>query len=63
MAYRIYVLGATGRIIIRLHVNCSNDNAAITEARKYANRCDVELWRQGRRIVTVKQDGSCQKSA
>jgi hypothetical protein len=63
MAYRIYVLGATGRIIIRLHVNCPSDNAAITEARKYANQCDVELWRQGRRIVTVKQDGSCQKSA
>ena len=36
MAYRIYVLGATGRIIIRLHVNCSSDNAAIMEARKYA---------------------------
>jgi hypothetical protein len=63
MAYRIYVLGATGRIIIRLHVNFPSDNAAITEARKYANQCDVELWRLGRRIVTVKQDGSCQKSA
>ena len=44
MEYRVYLLSPNGHIIHREHFDCSDDEAAIERANKFADGCDIELW-------------------
>ncbi len=40
---------------MREHFDCSEDEAAIERANKFADECDVELWQGGRSVATIRQ--------
>jgi hypothetical protein len=50
--YRIYQLGADGRIRAGVDFDCANDEAAIEAPKQFVGGCDVEVW-QGSRLVAL----------
>jgi hypothetical protein len=50
--YSAYVIDPHGHIIRRIELNCTDDDAAKTEAQKLANGHDIELWQLARMIGT-----------
>ncbi len=48
--YRAYILGADGRIMKPIDLECDNDEVAKEAAERLVDGHDVELW-QGRRKI------------
>jgi hypothetical protein len=55
-AYEAYLIGADGRITMRVDLHCADDEAAKQSANQFADSNDVELWQQDRRIATFRPD-------
>ena len=53
VAYRALLLGPDDNIKAVRRLECSNDNAAVEEARRLADGYDVELWERGRKVVRL----------
>jgi len=52
LEYRVYVINNAGKIIERIDLECPNDDKAVSDARTYARKNDVEIW-CGKRVVTT----------
>ncbi len=48
--YRIYFLGANGRISRAVAFECEDDDAAIKIAREHHHEHAMELWQQARMV-------------
>ena len=55
-SYRVYILGVTGRIVRAEVVSATDDESAITEARRFAKSSAVEIWCGPRMVARVEQD-------
>ena len=53
--YRIYFLGANGRISRAVAFDCENDAAAIEVAREYSHEHAMELWQQARMVERLER--------
>ena len=51
--YRAYVLNPDNSFKTVKEFNCDDDNAAIAEANKLLGSQDIELWDQGRKVLTL----------
>src|SRR3954452_726950 len=52
MEYRVYVIGDDGHFIRAVHLVCSDDNAALTQAKQLVDRHHIELWQGDRKLAT-----------
>jgi hypothetical protein len=54
--YRAYLIGWDGHIIDRVDLVCRDDEAAIGRAKHLVDGHAVELWHEGRKIVTFEPE-------
>ena len=52
--YRIYFLGANGRISRAVAFECEDDAAAIKVAREHIHEHAMELWQQARMVERIE---------
>jgi hypothetical protein len=48
--YRFYIIGADGRLIRSLRLDCPDDSAAIKQAEHMLDGYSVEIWQLERRV-------------
>jgi hypothetical protein len=51
--YRAFYVGPDGNFLKSVNLDCLSDDAAIEEARRLADRHDIELWSGPRMIATL----------
>jgi hypothetical protein len=51
--YRAYLLGPDGHIMLRVDLECDDDDAAKDKAKLLVDFNDVELWDGDRKIATL----------
>ena len=54
--YRAYIIGPDGHVLRRIDLFCTDDDAAIRQAKQLVDGHDVELWQLDRRIAEFKQE-------
>lgn len=55
--YRIYPVNHEGHAVAPPHIlRCEDDQAAMSEARKYVDGRAVEVWRDGDRVGAIPPD-------
>jgi len=52
MEYRVYVIGDDGHFIRAVHLVCSDDSAALAQAKQLVDGHDIELWQGDRKLAT-----------
>jgi hypothetical protein len=56
--YRAYLIGVSGHITRPPEIfESDDDSAAIKQAQRYVDGCDVEVWDEGRFIALVGPEG------
>jgi hypothetical protein len=51
--YRVYIIGAHGRIMSRIDIECADDDAAIEAAMQHVGSHYIELWQRGRLVTKL----------
>jgi uncharacterized membrane-anchored protein len=59
--YRAYLIGSDGRIVLRVDLNCDDDEAAKRQAKALVDAHDIELWDGARKIAEFKTSGRTSK--
>lgn len=62
-AYRALIMGLHDRPIRMIHMDCVDDEAAITCAERFVDGRDVELWQMDRPVARfdVRSGKTCRK--
>jgi hypothetical protein len=50
--YRVYVVGTDGHFVNSHAIECSDDDAAMEQAKQLVDGHDVQLWQRARKIAT-----------
>jgi hypothetical protein len=53
--YRAYIIGDDGHFFEAVPMVCADDVEAMEQAKRLANRNDVELWQRDRKITTFNR--------
>ena len=52
---QVYAIGNDGFLFSAIHLDCSDDKAAIESAKQLINDHDIELWQRDRRIAKFER--------
>lgn len=61
--YRIYFLDTLGRINLSYDFRGPDDLSALDEAKKYADKCPLEVWQRARLVARIDRDGNAAAAA
>jgi hypothetical protein len=63
MDYRAYVVHDDGHFLGVHQIDAPNDSAAMAEAIKFADTCDIEVWHRDRHVGRIPAAAKQSKSA
>ncbi len=54
--YRVYVIGADGRLHRSVLLDCADDAEALEQAKKQLDGHDIELWQLDRKVAMLDHE-------